>query len=246
MYRLLDHVSPIDGDCGRLCGSICCTAEDLSVPAKGTEIPKSSDNILLQHIEEVNKQAPYKMLDDASTIAYTDEEVDEEQPLGIYLYPGEESLFLNAGEPGSNIAPSNGAPLLQYPADGDPLFTFEAEDAEEYEYPDSWTGHVWFAACHKAPHCERCMRPLQCRFYPAAPHFDRHGQLTLIYFPAKTPYKCPLIEERYRLNRDFLKATYTVCLHLLRDPQIYDLFLFDSAWRREDPDFDENALRLYP
>ena len=34
--------------------------------------------------------------------------------------------------------------------------------------------------------------------------------------------------------------------HLLRDPQIYDLFLFDAAWRREDPDFDEDDLRVYP
>ena len=25
IYRLLDRVSPIDGDCGRLCGSVCCT-----------------------------------------------------------------------------------------------------------------------------------------------------------------------------------------------------------------------------
>jgi hypothetical protein len=32
----------------------------------------------------------------------------------------------------------------------------------------------------------------------------------------------------------------------MRDPQIYDLFLFDSAWRREDPDFDEDAMRIFP
>lgn len=25
IYRLLDRVSPVDGDCGRLCGSVCCT-----------------------------------------------------------------------------------------------------------------------------------------------------------------------------------------------------------------------------
>ena len=25
IYRLLDKVSPIDGDCGKLCGSACCT-----------------------------------------------------------------------------------------------------------------------------------------------------------------------------------------------------------------------------
>ena len=28
IYRLLDRVSPIDGDCGRLCGAACCTCGD--------------------------------------------------------------------------------------------------------------------------------------------------------------------------------------------------------------------------
>ena len=27
IYRLLDKVSPVNGDCGLLCGSICCTYE---------------------------------------------------------------------------------------------------------------------------------------------------------------------------------------------------------------------------
>lgn len=28
IYRLLDRVSPIDGDCGMLCGAACCISED--------------------------------------------------------------------------------------------------------------------------------------------------------------------------------------------------------------------------
>lgn len=258
MYRLLDHVSPIDGDCGRLCGSICCTiGEQSSAAMAGTcsdgeeginapEIPKFSDTILLQHIEDVNKHDHYKMSDDVAanpdvlTPAGTagtgpaeladDDAEDDGQVLGIYLYPGEESLF----------------------AAGTPDFAFETEDAEDYEYPDSWTGSIWFAHCLCAPHCNRAMRPLQCRFYPAAPHINKRGELTLIWFPGasagadEVPYQCPLIEKRMPLSRDFLQATHTVCRHLLCDPQIYDLFLFDSAWRCEDPDFDEDALRLYP
>ena len=252
MYRLLDRVSPVAGDCGRFCGSICCTIEN----------PKSSDNILLQHREEDNKQTPYKMLD--SVNANADDrpaaegpEDEEEQVLGIYLYPGEESLFLQACSPASANADPCGptgdaaTPVFRK-RDGTPQFLFETEDAEEYEYPDSWTGRIWFAHCLCAPHCERAVRPLQCRFYPVAPHIDRRGELTLIWFPGasagadEVPYQCPLIEQRMPLMERFLKATYTVCRHLLRDPQIYDLFLFDAAWRREDPDFDEDNLRVYP
>ncbi len=246
MYRLLDRVSPIDGDCGRLCGSICCTIEEHLTA--GPECPNSSDDIFLHYVADVNESDPHNLLETAP--ANDDNPPEEEQVLGIYLYPGEESLFL----PGNVPAPhrTDDPATLFCMSDGTPLFSFEAEDALDYDYPDSWTGNVWFARCLCASHCERAMRPLQCRFYPACPHIDRHGQLTLIRFPGAAagaesiPYQCPLIEQQIPLNPDFLKATYTVCRHLLRDPQIYDLFLFDSAWRREAPDFDEDAQRLYP
>ena len=88
MYRLLDRVSPIDGDCGRLCGSICCTIDN------APEIPKSSDNILLQDIEDVNKHNHYKMSDDVTANRDIATAEEDEQVLGIYLYPGEESLFV--------------------------------------------------------------------------------------------------------------------------------------------------------
>lgn len=236
MYRLLDRVSPVQGDCGRLCGSICCTVENrlLLTDFEKTESIKTSDDIFLYSEDIVNK-----------VILFSE---PEEQVLGIYLYPGEESLFLPP--PDRLLRGENDIPVFRNAA-GIPQFAFETEDAEEYDYPDSWTGDVWFASCLLAPHCERKKRPLQCRFYPAAPHISRGGNLTLIWFPdtaqdTEMPYRCPLIEERYPLNRDFLKATYTVCRHLMRDPRIYDLFLFDSAARREDPDFNEDDRRLYP
>ncbi len=41
IYRLLDRVSPIDGDCGSLCGAACCTCsyepEDIGFIAEGDE-----------------------------------------------------------------------------------------------------------------------------------------------------------------------------------------------------------------
>lgn len=168
IYRLLDRVSPIEGDCGRLCGAACCTVSG--------------------------------------------ELADEE--LGIYLYPGEEKLHQNA----------------QGPA-GDWL-DWTVEEAEDYEFPASWQGRVYFVRCKTPPHCPRRLRPLQCRTFPLTPHLDENGLLTLIYNDVELPYRCPLIEDRIELTPKFVRATYTVWAHLLRDPLIYDLVAMDSAARR--------------
>ena len=103
IYRLLDSVCPIDGDCGRLCGAACCTAGD----------------------------------------------TDGEE-LGIYLYPGEEKLHSRK----------------------DDWLTWTVENAEDYEFPDSWRGNVYFVKCKTPPHCPRKERPLQCRTYPLSPYLD--------------------------------------------------------------------------
>lgn len=148
----------------------------------------------------------------------------EDEELGIYLYPGEDRLFTKQED----------------------WLSWEVDDASWYDFPDSWDGDVWFVRCLKAPRCDRPKRPLQCRFYPAAPHITRDGELILILSTIETPYRCPLITEKVRLNRPFLKATHTVLSHMARDPWIYDLFLYDSEARREDPAFDEEASRIYP
>ncbi len=181
IYRLLDKVSPINGDCGRLCGSICCT---------------------------------YDAKNDA-------ENAGNSPSMGLYLLPGEEKLFTGRED----------------------WLGWSWEYAEDYEFPDSWHGKVYFLECLNAPHCDRRMRPLQCRFFPAAPHIDANGQLFLIYQSGQLPYKCPLISDNVSLNEDFLKASYTVWKHLLRDPLIFDLVEMDSALREED---GENIVILYP
>lgn len=53
------------------------------------------------------------------------------------------------------------------------------------------------------------------------------------------PYECPLIRDDIHLSEAFVKATYTVWSHLLRDPLIYDLVEMDSAAR----DIDDNLQR---
>ena len=73
IYRLLDHVSPIDGDCGKLCGAACCTCGDESA-----------------------------------------------EDLGIYLYPGEDAIHSRKSD----------------------WLEWTVEDAEDYDFPDSWIGKV--------------------------------------------------------------------------------------------------------
>lgn len=181
IYRLLDRVSPINGDCGLLCGSICCVCD------KEENLGKNND----------------------------------EPAMGIYLLPGEEKIFTKKEE----------------------WLIWEKSKAEDYEFPESWHGDVYFLHCKTAPYCHRSMRPLQCRIFPAAPHLDEDDNLYLIYQKGDLPYSCPLTEDRIPLNENFLKATYTVWKHLIRDPLIYDLVELDSYYRIED---GEDIEIVYP
>jgi len=165
IYRLLNRVSPIDGDCGKLCGAACCTCS---------------------------------------------EEVDEET-MGIYLYPGEEKIH------------DKNCDWLEW----------TVEKAEDYDFPDSWSGNIYFVRCKTPPVCPRSMRPFQCRTFPLTPHITEEGLLVLINNDEDLPYNCPLIENSTELNQDFVKATYTVWTHLLRDPLILDLVEMDSEARRQ-------------
>ena len=164
IYRLLDHVSPIDGDCGKLCGAACCTCGDESA-----------------------------------------------EDLGIYLYPGEDAIHSRKSD----------------------WLEWTVEDAEDYDFPDSWIGIVYFVKCKTPPHCPREMRPFQCRTYPLSPYLSPEGVLELVYNDEELPYSCPLIEDEIPLNDDFVKATYTVWKHLILDPHIYDLVEEDSRARDE-------------
>lgn len=140
--------------------------------------------------------------------------------MGIYLLPGEEKVF-NMKED---------------------WLKWSIEEAEDYDFPESWFGKIYFIRCKTPPHCHREMRPLQCRFYPLSPYLTEEGRLQLIYSIAQLPYECPLVKykERYKLEEDFIKATYTVWKRLIKDPLIYDLVDMDS----EDIRFMEN--KIYP
>ncbi|MEG0291213.1 MAG: hypothetical protein RR495_00790 [Anaerovoracaceae bacterium] len=172
IYRLLDRVSPLDINCGTLCGAACCTDD-------GDESYKDAGDF----------------------------------ELGIYLLPGEEKLF-NMKED---------------------WLKWTVEDAEDYDFPLSWHGNIYFVRCTEPPNCPRKQRPLQCRFYPLTPDLDEYDNLTLIRSTAQTPYTCPLISDNMELNPRFIKANYTVWHRLIKDPLIYDLVKLDSETRRKQP-----------
>lgn len=175
---MLDEVSPIDSDCGLLCGAACCTCDD----------HEGQDAL----VEGAGDDADYEM--------------------GIYLLPGEDQMF-----------------------SGDETWVkFGHLRAEDFEFPESWSGDVTFLQCKAAPHCPREQRPLQCRFYPLTPHLDEDGKLWLIYQHADLPYECPLIAGRIPLNTDFMDVTYQVWQRLIEDPLIYDMVEMDSDFRIED------------
>jgi hypothetical protein len=165
IYRLLDRVSPIDLDCGALCGSVCCTYDS----------GKGKDGF----------------------------------SMGIYLLPGEEQLFTKTED----------------------WLEWSYSKVNGSDFPDSWHGIVYFIRCKTPPLCKRYLRPMQCRTFPLAPHITDEGELKMILYPSKLPYKCPLIHSNIILDDRFVRATQTAWKHLIRDEYIYDLVKYDSSFR---------------
>ena len=124
-----------------------------------------------------------------------------EGDVGIYLLPGEDKLHDKKAD----------------------WLLWSTQDTDDYDFPPSWHGKVYFVRCKTPPHCPRSLRPLQCRTFPLLPVFDEHGDLQLVYDNTRLPYSCPLIESGAALSPDFVQATTTVWKHLIRDPLIRDL-----------------------
>ena len=165
IYRLLNSVSPLPHDCGKLCSAACCTCGGDGTDENSTDFD-----------------------------------------MGIYLLPGEEKLFTRKED----------------------WLKWSIEDVEDYEFPLSWSGKIYFVRCKTPPQCPREMRPLQCRFYPLSPYLDEDKKLRLVLSTVELPYKCPLIEEKMTLQPAFIQATYTVWKRLIKDPLIWDLVEMDS------------------
>jgi hypothetical protein len=125
---------------------------------------------------------------------------------GMYLLPGEEKLFTRKED----------------------WLLWNVERAEDYDFPESWKGKVYFVKCKGAPNCVRELRPIQCRTFPLQPFITEDGIFHLILHSGELPYQCPLIEQTIPLDERFIRATYTVWKRLLKDPLILDLVEMDS------------------
>ncbi|MDD4168776.1 MAG: hypothetical protein PHD36_00675 [Desulfotomaculaceae bacterium] len=135
---------------------------------------------------------------------------DSEDNLGVYLYPGEERMFTGKEN------------WLQW----------EHRNPAEDDFPPSWGFPVHFIRCTRS--CPREQRPLNCRFFPLAPHLLKDNTLLLIHETLKLPYMCPLITGRTPLRKDFAEITARCWQELLRDSRIRDLVEMDSRERERE------------
>ena len=141
-------------------------------------------------------------------------QVDEAGDLGMYFLPGEEKIHNPR----------------------DPWLIWHRHSTEEYLFPPSWQGDAIFVTCRGPAYCQRALRPLQCRTFPLKPiirpwqnqaaedilYQEEGCELALIYPADPLPYCCPLVESGAGLDETFIRTTYLVWKHLIRDPLIYD------------------------
>lgn len=135
------------------------------------------------HIKEIY-QAIYRRLDDLTPLPVDCGELcgklccqpSEEEELGMYLYPGEESLF--------------------YGND-----SFKIVDSE-LTYQNG--KHAKLVCCTRP--CERSTRPLSCRIFPLVPYFRRGSDVRIILDPRAStcplthPAASPYIMRNFRLE----------------------------------------------
>ena len=158
----------------------------------------------------------YKMLDKVSPVPYDCGTLCgsaccmvQDKDYVMYLLPGEEKMFTGKEE----------------------WLDWGKDRVEDYEFPESWYGNVYYIRCKNAPVCHREQRPIQCRTFPLAPYIDEDGVLQLIYNTGDYSYRCPLVENYDELDEEFIRVTYEAWKRLLRDPYIFDLVEMDSEMR---------------
>ncbi len=130
--------------------------------------------------------------------------------LGIYLFPGEETMFTRR----------------------ESWLTWEEQNPAEQLFPASWPDPVYFVRCTGT--CPRDKRPLACRLFPLVPHLQKDGSMLLIYETMHLPYTCPLITRQIKLQQQFVSTVKKVWKLLLQDPCIRDLIVDDSRYREEN------------
>lgn len=134
---------------------------------------------------------------------------DQDNTLGMYLYPGEEVMFTKTED----------------------WLAWELRDPFEDDFPPSWRDWVHFIRCRKP--CPRLQRPLSCRLFPLAPHILKDNTLLLIYETLSLPYQCPLIKNKIPLREDFVNVVALCWQELIAEQRIHDLVVLDSRAREK-------------
>lgn len=136
---------------------------------------------------------------------------DEYLEMVLYLLPGEEELFFE-----------------------NQWFEMYYETTDEYEYPDSWKGKVYYVKCSDPPYCDRKRRPIQCRSFPVSPHLDNDNKLHLIYDEDDFSYDCPIVSQKMELSDNFKAKILEMWSMLIEDELIFDLIKIESVQRENN------------
>lgn len=157
-------------------------------------------------------KAIYRLLDRVSPVPYDcgtlcgcaccvpqDNDADatgSDEDLGIYLLPGEEKLFTGKED----------------------WITWNYDNVDDYDFPDSWSGKIAFLSCNTPPVCDRKMRPMQCRTYPVTPH------LMPLQDPLMNPPQDPLINRLQdpHLNSNEVNASDTFSADNCENAELID------------------------
>ncbi len=129
-----------------------------------------------------------------------------DRDMGMYLFPGEESV---------------------HDQKDDWLFWRKVK-AADHQFPPGWPEEVWFVNCYGPAYCKRKKRPLQCRFFPVTAHLDEQDRLSLVLFDMELPYYCPLLENSYDFNEEWLAAVWEAYHTLLEDKAVYNMIKQES------------------
>lgn len=142
---------------------------------------------------------------------------EEVEDMGMYLLPNEHLMHERPADP------------------ADDWLEWAVDMAEDYDFPESWKGPVFFVNCKTPPICPRDKRPFQCRTFPLRPILDEDGRLGLITYDGELPYSCPLIDSgEVEITGEFYQAVYQAWSILIQDPLIHDLVEYDSMYEEDE------------
>ncbi len=96
---------------------------------------------------------------------------------------------------------------------------------ESIHSDDEWRekekiGERFFVKCKGPKHCNRSLRPIQCRTFPLMPSLDENGRLVMEPNDMELSYSCPLLDAGTGLQEDFIRVTTEAWERLIGDERV--------------------------